>query len=320
MVRLAALGVAAALVLAAAAGSARQGQVNFRVFVHTGIRLGDVLWTGRAFLYVAETTGEIVASDADGSRLRSFARLPPVVEEFRCRVSPGAHGFAPGDVYCHSPDNVIYRISPDAAVSVFARLNENERSDGALAFDTVGRFGYGLLAATGRSGTGPGGKVFVIGPGGRTRLIGSYPGPGGAENIAVGSPRFGRAAGAVLISIDWEPHGGRLLAMTPLGRVFTVARGLGDGIDPIAVIGGSRAAPGDPAAGFYVTDTLSTDVLFAPATAFAPYRGGVIVGTERTGLLWAVVAAGKRSFRVIPLETSLPKRKYNLEGATWVGG
>jgi hypothetical protein len=77
-------------------------------------------------------------------------------------------------------------------------------------------------------------------------------------------------------------------------------------------------ASGAAKAGLYASDTTSTNVFFAAASQFRPYAGGAIVGVEKTGTWFAVVAKG-RAFRVIRLATSLPKGKYNLEGASWVG-
>src|SRR5579859_133803 len=126
--------------------------LHFRVFAHTGIRLTDIVWTGRQFLYVDNTTNRVSAAPPSGTPITPFATMPRQVEETRCRLSPGAHGFAVGDIYCHAPDNKIYRISPDGkTVSLFAILPHVARADGALAFDTTGGFGYDLIAATGRS-------------------------------------------------------------------------------------------------------------------------------------------------------------------------
>lgn len=288
--RFAVCSLAAVLVGGAASAQAR---LELRAFFHTGIRLGDVRWTGREFIYVEETTGTILFSGERGAGLHVFARLPSEVEEFRCRPSPGLHGYPQGVVYCHSPGNAIYEIDRRGHVSLFARLPENDVSDGALTFDTRGRFGYRMLAATGRSGTGTGGNVYSIRPGGKVRLIGSYPGPGGAENMAVALGRFGRASGDVLISIDWVANSGRVVAIGPNGRTFTIADGLGDGINPIAVVGnGGRARTRKPRPGFYVSDTNSTDVFFAPARQLRAYEGGIVVGAEKTGRFWAIQASG----------------------------
>jgi hypothetical protein len=315
--------VAAALTLGSAGSAtsaAPQLSIQLSVFIHTELPLGDVLWTGREFLYVTETAGEIWASDAAGANLRRFAAVPREIEEMRCRRSPGAHGWPPGYIFCHSPGNLIYRIPPGGITyTVFARLPETKPSDGSLAFDTVGTFGYALMAATGESGDGPGGKVFAIRPNRRVRLVGRYGGPGGAENIAIAPRGFGSAAGSVLLTIDYIGHEGKLLALDARGRVTTVARHLGDGINPIAVIGGAGERTGAPAAGFYVTSVATTDVYFAAAAQFRGFRPGVIVGTETGANFWIVRPRGKR-FAAIPLVTNLTASRYNFEGATWVGG
>jgi hypothetical protein len=303
----------------AATSAAPQLSIQFSVFVHTELPLGDVLWTGREVLYVTETVGEVWASDASGGGLRRFIALPREIEEMRCRPSPGAHGWRAGDIYCHSPGNLIYRVASDgSSYTVFARLPETKRSDGGMAFDTVGTFGYALVAATGGSGNGPGGKVFAIRPNRRVRLVGRYSGPGGAENVAIAPRGFGKVGGSALLTIDYIGHEGKLLALDQRGRVTMVARHLGDGINPIAVIGGAGEPSSAPAAGFYVTDTISTDVLFAPASQLRGYHGGVIVGTEATANFWIVRPQGNR-FQVIRLGTNLTEPKYNFEGAAWVG-
>ena len=131
------------------------------------------LGPGTRFLYVENTTNVVWAA---GPRLTKFASMPKIVEETRCRLSPGTHGFSAGAVYCHAPDNVIYRISASGKVNVFARLPDTTISDGALAFDTFGAFGFRLLAATGRSGTATvdGGTVYAVAASGAVSKIGVY--------------------------------------------------------------------------------------------------------------------------------------------------
>ena len=58
-----------------------------------------------------------------------------------CILSPGTHGFAPGVIFCHSPDNKIYEISADGAtMTVFATLPAPypPAADGALNGTTSG--------------------------------------------------------------------------------------------------------------------------------------------------------------------------------------
>jgi hypothetical protein len=251
--------------------------------------------------------------------LTPFATMPRQVEETRCRLSPGAHGFAAGDIYCHSPDNKIYRISSDGkTVTVFATLPHSLRSDGALTFDTVGGFGYALIAATGRSGgtAAKGGNIFAIDPAGTVRLVGSYHNPGGADEVAIAPAGFGSAAGQVLLPID-AGKTGSLVAMDAHGGIRTLLT-LPDGPNPIAVLTpGQTPAAGAAQAGLYVTDTLSRDVFFVPSAELAPFTGDVVIGSELRGLFWVVQPHGS-GFAAIALQTNLDGKHYNFEGATYV--
>lgn len=318
-----ALAVAVAVLALGSAGTAAGAPkpLLFRVAADTGIRLTDVLWTGSRFLYLENTTNTIWQDGPNGTATSRFASMPNQVEETRCRLSPGTHGFARGDIYCHAPDNTIYRISPDgSAVDVFARLPEQSVSDGALAFDTVGRFGFALLAATGRSGSAEpaGGEVYAVGANGDVRAVGAYAGPGGADGVAVASPHFGAASGQVVLTVDAGSRGSIVL-MNGRGQTRTIAS-LPDGPNPIAVVGATPKQPRPRVApGLYVTDTSSGHVLLAPATQFASYIGDVIVGSEIKGLFWVVRPRG-RGYQTLQLPTNLGAGAYNLEGATYLTG
>jgi hypothetical protein len=314
--------LAVALALVAALPSAAPPRLHVTTFADTGIPLTDVLWTGSEFLYVENTTNAVWAAGPAGVPLRPFASMPRLVEETRCRRSPGAHGFAPRDIYCHAPDNVVYRISPDGAqVTVFARLPEQGRSDGALAFDTVGRFGYALLAAGGQSGAPEpaGGTVYAIDATGGVRRVGAYPGPGGADEAAVVPARFGSAPGQLMLTVDAGPRG-TLVLMDAAGRTRTIAR-LPDGPNPIAVVRKRPARPrASPPPGLYLTDTASHHVFFTPAAGLARYAGAVIVASELKALFWVVRPRGN-GFQTLQIPTDLPAGvPYNLEGATYVAG
>jgi hypothetical protein len=291
--------------------------LHFRVLVHTGIKLTDVAWTGSGFLYLENTVNTVWSAPPAGKPLSLFASMPRAVEETRCRVSPGAHGWEAGLIFCHAPDNTIYRITADGkSMTVFAKLPESAISDGALAFDTVGGFGYGLVAATGRSGakTPSGGDVYVIDSAGSVRHVGHYAGPGGADEVEIAPARFGAAARAALVPVDAGATG-KLVAVSPTGAAKTIAR-FADGPNPIAAIaptpirGGSRA-------GLYVTDTLTTDAFFAPASELRAYAGDVLVGSEIQGLFWVIRPHG-RGYDALRVPTTLRAGKYNLEGMAYV--
>jgi hypothetical protein len=302
---------------AAPAAAGPPPALHLDVFVRTGIRLTGVVWTGRQFLYIENTKNAIFAGDARGGPLRPFAALPSMVEETRCAVSPGGHGFPAGGIYCHVPDNRIFRISRDGkTVRLFASLPSSETSDGMVAFDNVGRFGYRLVAATGRSGeqNATGGFVYAIGAHGGVERVGRYPGPGGADGLAVAPTGFGVAAGQALLTVDAGPGGGSVVAVGPRGRTRTIAR-LPDGPNPIAVI--ARAKASSAAAGFYVADTNTKNVYVTSATELRRYAGDVLVGTE-TGARFFIIRPRGTAYDAIELPNDLPPASYNLEAATYV--
>jgi hypothetical protein len=309
--------VVGAVLIASGAAAARPATtVQFRVYAATGIRLADVVWTGSRFLYVENTTNAVYSAGPKGTPLRRFASMPKVVEETRCRIAPAGSGFVAGNLYCHSPTNRIYRITPDGKhVVLFAKLPAKGVSDGALAFDTVGRFGHGLLAVTGRSGSAKdaGGAAYRISPKGKVRLVGRYPDTGGADEAMVAPASFGSAGGSLLVTVDAGPAGA-IVAIDPKGHARTLVS-LPDGPNPIVTVAPGRRT--NPPAGLYVTDTLSKNVFFAPAAQLPTVPGTVLVGSELKGQFWTIAPAGS-SFTATELQTSLSGGKYNFEGAVWV--
>jgi hypothetical protein len=307
--------LAGAAVLASVTAAA--APVHVGVFNATGIRLSGVVWTGRQFLYVENTTNRLFSGDAKGGPLTPFAKLPKLVEETRCLVAPGGHGFVAGDIYCNIPDNRIYRISADGkTVKLFASLPTRETSDGMLALDTVGRFGFGLVAATGRSGTADstGGEVFAISAAGRVTKIGDYPGPGGADGVAIAPAGFGSIAGWAVLTVDPGANAGTVVAVSPSGATRTIAS-LPDGPNPIVIL--PKHASGAAGAGVYLSDTGTHDVYFISAKQLTPYAGALLVGGELSARLWAISPRGG-GFAVREIPTDLPSGSYNLEGATVV--
>jgi hypothetical protein len=297
-----------------------QTPINVRVFADTGVKLTDVLWTGTRFLYLENTANTVWSAGPAGAPVQKFASMPRRTEETRCRLSPGAHGFAPGAIYCHAPGNTIYRISADGAkVTTFAHLPETTTADGALAFDTAGRFGYDLIAATGRSGkANPAhASVYAISPSGHTRLVADYDAIGGADEVMIAPKSFGTAGGAAILTVD-AGSTGDVIAVGPDGLVRRIAR-LPDGPNPIVAIPTNRSHGGEVPPGLYLTDTNSRKVFFASATQLARYAGDLVVGTELKGELWVVRPYGD-GFVTRLLRTNLPSAKYNLEGATYVAG
>jgi hypothetical protein len=314
-------GLAAALLaalVAAPATRAPSAVLHFRLFAATGIPLTDVLWTGREFLYVENTTNKVWAAPASGLPARLFASMPQQTEETRCRLSPGRHGWPKSAVFCHAPTNTIYRIDLSGpSVAVFATLPERTVSDGALAFDTSGGFAFRLLVATGRSGAGQagGGSVYAISATGSVGRLGAYHGPGGADEALVAPPGFGRAGSALLLAVDAGSRG-RLVAFDPRGRSTTIGT-LPDGPNPIGTVARSEPPRGAAQAGLYVTDTASRNLYLAAAADLTRYQGAVVVGSELQGRFWIVRPHGP-AFDLVPLPTNLRGKHYNLEGATYL--
>jgi hypothetical protein len=299
-----------------AASAAPAPTLHFTVFVQTDLPLGQALWTGREWLWNAENAGRIEAADAGGGNVRVFASFDQGGEEMRCAVPPIAYW--PDGVYCHTPDNRVIRLNRDGTnPTQLAKLPADANSDGSIAFDDVGRFGYALLVATGGSSTN-GGRLFAVRRDGRVQPIGSYPGPGGAENIAVAPASFGSAAGWCLLSIDEDAKSGRLLALDGRGKLKTVVSGLGSGVNPLVVVRAPPTTrPPGPPPGLYLADTTSKQIWFAPASALAAFAGSVVVGTELTGRLWVVRPNGN-GFEALPAATDLPQQPWNFEGSAFV--
>ncbi|MFL5926786.1 MAG: hypothetical protein ACJ77E_07615 [Gaiellaceae bacterium] len=310
------IAVRALVLFAVLLTSASAPPIRATVFDHTGLRLTDVVWTGDRFLYVENTTNALWTK---GSPPILFASMPRVVEETRCKMSPGTHGFPTGYLFCHSPDNVIYRVRlADGTVSVFARLPAKAIADGALAFDTVGRFGFRLLAATGRSGAASrrGGTVYAVSAGGAVQQVGSYSARGGADELIVAPAHFGSASGQIVLTVD-AGKTGSLVLMDDRGRARTIAP-LPDGSNPIVSIPSTTHAVTGTQPGLYATDTKSTNVFFVPASKLRRYAGSLLVGSELRGLFWTVTA-GARGLSVKRIPLTLPGEGFNLENAIYLG-
>jgi hypothetical protein len=310
--------------VASAGPTAPPATLTFHVIAKTTQKLDSIVWTGRQFLYVQNTANTLWSAPPAGRPLHKFATMPRLVEETRCILSPGSHGFSAGAIFCHSPDNKIYEISPDGAnKTVFASLPTPfpPAADGALAFDSVGRFGYRLLAATGRSGglKPAGGVVYAIDALGHVQRVGSYAGPGGADELVIAPRRFGSVAGDALLTVDAGPHGGAVVALDPTGRTRSIAT-FPLGPDPIAPIPQLPTTTGTtlaPVPGLYVDDDKTGYTYVAPAASFIRYAGDVIVGTESPrGLFWILKPTDK-GFAKLPLQDNLPTGT-SLEQAIFV--
>lgn len=311
--------MAIALAVLAGAAGAAPAPIQFVLFVQTELPLGGIATTPAGWLYTSENLGRFQTSDALGRGLKDLAKIDQGGEEVRCEGSPGGASFVKGAVYCHFPDDRIIRLRASGDFDVVATLPHTVAADGAMAFDTGGLFARGaIVAATGGSASN-GGDVYVVRGNGRVEHVGAYPGPGGAENLAIAPARFGPASRWAVLAIDQTAVSGRVLAVGPRGQVRELAGGLGNGVNPIAVI---RTAPkrrraGSPAPGLYIADTLRKAVYRAAAAQLRPYVGTVVVGTELTGDFWTIRRTGP-GYAATPLPTGLPREAWNLESAVYV--
>jgi hypothetical protein len=297
--------------------------VRFEVITKTTQKLDSLVWTGTHFLYVQNTTNTVWAAPPAGHPLTQFATMPKLVEETRCILSPGTQGFPADTIFCHSPDNKIYEVSPNgSSVTVFATLPAPypPASDGMLAFDTVGRFGYRLVASTGRSGgaTPAGGVVYTIDAQGHVQSVGSYGGPGGADELVIAPSGFGSVAGDALLTVD-AGASGAVVAIDPGGTSRTIAT-FPEGPNPIAAIPkapGNTRGIGAPRAGLYVNDDSTGYTYLATAADLAKYAGDVIVGSEARPDFWILEPTGD-GFAKVPLRNNLSAGTYSLEQAIFV--
>jgi hypothetical protein len=313
--RLALFVIAATIVLAPSAGGATVPRLSFMPFAQVGRHMNSISWNGSHFFYVENTANTVWTAPAAGAPITQFASMPRLVEETRCVLSPGTHGFPQGDLFCHAPDHRIWEIDSAGKARVFATLAgpATPPSDGALTFDMVGRFGFRLVAATGRSGNvkPAGGTVFTIDSAGRVRRVGGYPGPGGADQVLVAPAGFGSAGGEAIVPVDAGRRRGTVVAVAPSGRSRVIAT-LPDGPNPIVAIRAQSDRAGSPKPGLYLTDDGAPDVYYASAASLAPFAGDLLVGAETGGEFWIVEPNGSR-FSVVRVRSNLTGKKRSLE-------
>ena len=119
-----AIGLAVLATLASAAPA--PPTLRFTVAATTPLKLTDIVWSGTRFFYVDNTTNRVFEADRTGTIGNLFATMPNIVEETRCLPSPAKYGYPAKGLFCHSPDNKIYRLAADGALSVSATLPETD--------------------------------------------------------------------------------------------------------------------------------------------------------------------------------------------------
>ena len=222
------------------------------------------------------------------------------------RHVPGAGcSFARDDLFALDPSSSrpgVVRVDARGRVSRFANLPGGSFPNG-IAFDTVGRFGFGLLVTTqvAKRTT-----LVALDCRGRARTI-ARGAPRSEGGIAIAPPTFGSFGGQLIAP---DEHGGRIVAIAADGSARTVAAsGLPTGSDigvesagfVPAGLGSSGAAyladrgtPGNPHPG--------TDSILRLSGA-ALRRAGV-----RTGDLLVATEAGARTIAVRCASTCTVRR------------
>ena len=109
--------LAALAVVASSVAAPRTPKLGFSVFVHTSQNMDSIVWTGQEFLYVQNTENTVFSGPPTGLPIHVFATMPKLVEETRCILSPGTHGWPSGSIFCHSPDDKIYELPAAGSVA-----------------------------------------------------------------------------------------------------------------------------------------------------------------------------------------------------------
>src|SRR5438309_3970895 len=174
--------------------------------------------------------------DSSGA-VTAFARLPdPSPSDVPLAVSPGLGGFANGTVVVglNATNPTITKVSSDGSVVTLvwstcaAATLGSEARFGGLAFDTVGLFGYDLLALSSD------GKLFRVTSTSACSLVADagpslFAGGGFAEALAVAPASFGPLAGEAIIGacIGGGACGGygELVAVSSTGVVTPMVGG-----------------------------------------------------------------------------------------------
>jgi hypothetical protein len=154
------------------------------------------------------------------------------------------------------------------------------------------------------------------------RQVGSYAGPGGADELVIAPRQFGSVAGDALLTVD-AGASGAVVAVDPSGRTRTITTfSFFGGPNPIAPIPNPPKEDGEepalPLPGLYLSDDTTGYTYMAPAASLASYAGDVIVGTEGPFPFFLILKPRGNGFANIPVRDNLPPGTYSLEQAIFV--
>jgi hypothetical protein len=236
--------------------------------------LTGMTWDGKEFIASYGINNvPLVNVSLDGQRVTPFAPKFVGKDECYAAVSQGKAGFPAGYLYVNF-DPSIYKIDPTGSTVTLFSTPPGSSRIAYVAFDTVGTWGYALLALDDN------GLLWSISSDGSAKVLSnfsSFAGPlssqrGGLkpEGIAVAPQSFGAFAGYLFITLEGA---GRILAIAPNDtKVMPVA--LMPGEEPERVL--QIPAGSD----LYLAEFDTGARVRVPAANFTNYVGSLLVITE----------------------------------------
>jgi hypothetical protein len=277
------------------------------VFIDKG--LTGLTWDGKEFIGTYGTANvPLINISLDGHTVTPFAPSFAGKDEVYVAIADGKAGFPSGDLYVSSDLN-IYVIDPNGSnIRVFSSPPGAGRIS-YVAFDTVGSWGYSLLALDDN------GLLWSIDSDGAAKVVDNFSnfGTGSSlkpEGIAVAPQSFGALGGYLFITLEGAE---RILAVPPnnSSKVMSLYHFRNEEPERVIQI--------RPQSDLYVAEFDSGDIVRIPAANFSNYIGSLLVITEGenepNGTLNVLQPSGSNvTLTRIELVPGAP----HFEAATWV--
>ncbi len=227
-------------------------------------QLTGLTWSGHGLIVsYGEKTGGLLNLSLDGRTVAPFAPSFSTYNESYIALSNGLAGFPQGHLFVSS-NRTIYELDPSgSSYKVFSTPPGASRI-GYLAFDTLGAWGYQLLALDDN------GLLWTIASNGTAHVVTDFGAKMKPESIAVAPQSFGRFAGYLFIGLEYAF---KVVAVPP-----------NDPQHPIEVVetpneGPERILLVPPSSDLYVA-MFNGSVLKVSAATLAPYVGTLLLITE----------------------------------------
>jgi len=276
--RLGTLAATLALFLLSTVAQTGQSAASYGYGFSTSVTIAKGLtgmtWDGKEFIASYGINNvPLVNVSLDGQTVTPFAPKFVGKDECYAAVSLGKAGFPAGYLYVNF-DPSIYQIDPTGSTVTLFSTPPGSSRIAYVAFDTVGTWGYALLALDDN------GLLWSIRSDGTAKVLAnfsSFAGPlssqrGGLkpEGIAVAPQSFGALAGYLFITLEGA---GKILAISPndTSKVTVVSM---PGEQPERVIQIPAASD------LYVAEFDTGARVRIPAANFSNYVGSLLVITE----------------------------------------